>query len=299
MRDVEPTTYLGISVERRGKCLRIHQASYSQQILKKFGFEHANPAPTPMTDYTLSFNEGESDEALRRLYIQAIGSLLFLANRTRPDLEFPVNFLARFAGHPSARHWTAVKRVFRYLAGTVELGITYREDPDEPFLFGYSDADFAGDLECRKSTSGYVFIMGGGPISWKSQRQRTVTLSTTEAEYAALAEAAREAASIRQFLTELGVTAPTPIVIFEDNTTTISLANNHTNHKRSKHIDIRNHYCREQAALGHIQIQYVKTEDQVADGLTKPLGPQRWTRMLNQLRMATNMLTPGKSEGVC
>jgi hypothetical protein len=299
MKDVEPTLYLGVSVERDDETLRVHQAPYSRQILRRFGFEQARPAPTPMTNHTLSAHDGEVDETLRRLYIQAIGSLLFLSNRTRPDLEFAVNFLARFAANPAPSHWTAVKRVFRYLAGTTDLGITYHEDTGQPFLSGYSDADFAGDLDGRRSTSGYVFLLGGGPISWKSQRQRSVTLSTTEAEYTALTETAREAASLRQLLTELGLAVPLPIVIFEDNTTTISLASNHTNHKRSKHIDIRNHYCREQAASGYIQIQYVKTKDQVADGLTKPIGPQRWKRLLAQLRMEPSILTAGKSEGVC
>jgi hypothetical protein len=125
-----------------------------------------------------------------------------------------------------------------------------------------------------------LFVLGGGPVSWKSQRQRTVTLSTTEAEYAALTEAIRKANSIRQLLVELGVSVSEPIPIHEDNISTISLANNHTNHKRSKHVDVRNHYCREQAAMGHGAIRYISTEAQAADSPTKPLGPQKWKAVL-------------------
>jgi hypothetical protein len=120
--------------------------------------------PTPTTDHSLQSYEGESNFDLKQLYVEAIGSLLFLANRTRPDIEFGVNFLARFSNNPSSEHWAVVKRIFRYLAGTVDLGIHYQEKPGEPFLFGYCDADFAGDLDYRKSTSGYLFILGGGPI---------------------------------------------------------------------------------------------------------------------------------------
>jgi hypothetical protein len=293
IKDIEPDTYLGLHIERNGNSLRLHQASYTQRILKRFGFDKAKKVPTPMTDHSLQSHEGESNIDIKRTYLEAIGSLLFLANRTRPDIEFGVNFLARFSNNPSSEHWAAVKRIFRYLAGTIDLGIHYQEKPGERFLFGYCDADFAGDLDHRKSTSGYLFILGGGPISWKSQLQRAVTLSTTEAEYAALTEATRESNSIRQLLIELGL--PTnllqPVPILEDNTSTISLASNHSNHKRSKHIDIRNHYCREQSTIGNIKVEYVNTEEQAADSLTKPLGPQKWKTVIEQLRLRTGITT--------
>ena len=299
MKDLKLESYLGLQVERDHSSLRLHQAPYTVKLLERFGFSRSKSVPTPMTDHELGSHDGEPDLELRTLYLQAIGSLLFLANRTRPDIEFAVNLLARFSHNPSQQHWNAVKRVFRYLAGTVNLGIHFQSNANEPFLVGYSDADFAGDVDQRKSTSGYLFILGGGPISWKSQRQRTVTLSTTEAEYAALTEAVRESNSIRQLLTELGVAVSQPIPILEDNISTISLANNHANHKRSKHIDLRNHYCREQATLGSITIRYVGTDQQAADCLTKPLGPQKWKAVLSQLRLSESIATSVGSEGVC
>jgi hypothetical protein len=197
---------------------------------------------------------------------------LFLANRTRPDIEFAVNFLARFCSNPSSEHWNAVKRIFRYLVGTIYLGILYQVRPDEPFLFGYSDSDYAGDLDQRKLTSGYLFILGGGPISWKSRLQHAVTLSSTEAEYTALTEATREVNWLRQLLAELGITSPSirPILIYEDKMSTISLVTNHSNHKRSEHIDVKNHYCRKQAVIGNIDVKYIRTDEQAADGFTKP-----------------------------
>ena len=299
MKDLKLESYLGLQIERDHTSLRLQQGPYARKILERFGFSRAKPVPTPMTDHDLGSHDGELDRELRTLYLQAIGSLLFLANRTRPDMEYAVNFLARFSHNPSIQHWNAVKRVFRYLAGTVDLGIRFQTRAEEPFLFGYSDADFAGDIDERKSTSGYLFIFGGGPISWKSQRQRTVTLSTTEAEYAALTEAVRESNSIRQLLTELGIAVSQPIPILEDNLSTISLANNHANHKRSKHVDIRNHYCREQATTGNIAIRYISTDKQAADSLTKPLGPQKWKAVLEQLRLSGSIATSAGSEGVC
>jgi hypothetical protein len=124
-------------------------------------------------------------------------------NRTRPDLEFAVIILARFASNPSTRYWMAIQRFFRYLVGTTSLGITYGGSPTSEPLMGYSDADFAGDMDHRKSTSSFVFRLGNGPVAWKSRRQRTVTLSSIEAEYAALTEAIWESASLRQLLTEI------------------------------------------------------------------------------------------------
>jgi hypothetical protein len=293
MKDVEPQTYLGLQIERKGNSLRLHQAPYTQKVLESFGFDKAKSVPTPMVDRPLSLHEEEPNETLRQTYLRAIGSLLFLANRTRPDIEYPVNFLARFSSNPSSEHWNAIKRIFRYLVGTINLGIQYQARPDEPFLFGFSDSDYAGDLDHRKSTSGYLFILGGGPVSWKSRLQRTVTLSSTEAEYAALTEATREANWLQQLLTELGTTSSSirPILIYEDNMSTISLALNHSNHKRSKHIDVKNHYCREQVVIGNIDVKYIRTDEQAADGFTKPLGPQKWKTFQDQLRLTEDLNT--------
>jgi histone deacetylase 1/2 len=300
IRDIPPKTYLGLQIERQDNAMRLHQAPYCKQILERFsnGQIWATTA-TPMTEKPLQLNRGDFDPILTQKYQQAVGSLLFLATQTRPDIAFAVGKLGRYSSNPSQEHWTAVKRVFRYLQGTQNHGITFQYNKElEPPLVGYSDADFGGDTDTRRSTSGSIFMLAGGPISWNSKLQSTVTLSTTEAEYTALAEAVREATWIRQLLGELGIESPSinKVTLYEDNQPSIQLAENHVNHARSKHIDIRTHYVREQVSLGKINVEYLHTDQQAADGLTKPLGRLKWANFLSQIRVREKVDSKSKKE---
>jgi len=137
-------------------------------------------------------------------YREAVGSLMFLAVISRPDIAFTVNVLSRFLNKYNRNHWNAVKRVFKYLIGTAELGITYKSGGNNFVLEGYSDADFASDIDTRRSTTGYVFMLAYSPITWSLQRQKSVTLSTTEAEYVAAAAAAKEAVWLRKLINDIG-----------------------------------------------------------------------------------------------
>ena len=159
-------------------------------------------------------------------YQSAIGSLLYLSTRSRPDIAFAVGKAARYCSQPYNSHWSAVKRVLRYLKGTTYLGLLYR--PDELNLTGYSDADWAGDTEDRKSTSGYVFMMSGSAVSWRSKKQSSVALSTAEAEYVALSCAAQEAMWLRQLFSNLlqDYKLSEPTTIYEDNQSAICMAKN-------------------------------------------------------------------------
>jgi hypothetical protein len=189
---------------------------------------------------------------------------------TRPDLAFAVSVVSRFASNPTDRHWTAVKRILKYLAGTISMGLVFRGSLTS--LNGYTDSDWAGDHDTRRSTSGYVFNVGSAAISWSAKRQPTVSLSSCEAEYIGQTQATKEAIWLQGFLKQIhpdldgGAT-----IIYGDNQGAIALAKNPQFHARTKHIDIQHHFVREKVAEGRIQLKYVPTTQQVADGLTKPL----------------------------
>jgi hypothetical protein len=189
---------------------------------------------------------------------------------TRPDIAYAVGALSQFASNPGKAHWQAVKRVMRYLQGTKELCLTYSSSID---VLGYTDADWGGDQDNRRSTSGYLFKIGDGAISWSSKKQRTVALSSTEAEYMAATQATKEAVWLCLLLDEIGYTQnKIPTTIMADNQSCIALAKNPTFHARTKHIDIQHHYIRERLEDGDIELVYCNTNDMVADVLTKALS---------------------------
>ena len=165
------------------------------------------------------------------LYQSAVGSLLYLSGWTRPDIAFAVSSVARFCSSPAKEHWTAIKHILRYLKGTTDYGLVYSEDQDdESTLVGYSDADWARDASNQKSTSGYLFMMIGAPVSWRSRKQSCVALSMAEAEYVAMASAAQEATWMRQLEDLLKQMKPT--VISEDNHSAIAVAQNPQSHSK-------------------------------------------------------------------
>ena len=171
-----------------------------------------------------------------------------------------------------------MKRIMRYLKGTVKLGLLYSKDGSRKCI-GYSDADWAGDIDDRKSTSGYLFQVSGAAVSWRSKKQSCVALSTAEAKYMALSSAAQEAAWMRQLTTDLRSSANGTTTIFEHNQSAISMANNPQFHGRAKHIAIKHHFIREQVADGNIELKYCPTEDMIADMLTKGLQRERFVKL--------------------
>ncbi|GBP22474.1 Retrovirus-related Pol polyprotein from transposon TNT 1-94 [Eumeta japonica] len=170
--------------------------------------------------------------------------------------------------NPTAEHWNAVKRIFRYLQGTKDLKLTYTKDGDEN-ITGYCDADWASDVCDRKSCTGYTFLLQGGAISWRSHKQQTVALSTAEAEYMAMSSAAQEALWLQQLHAEVGQQQKNPLVIFSDNESAIKLSNNNCYLPRSRHIDIRYHFLKDHVNNFDIKFSYVKGENMIADNLTK------------------------------
>jgi hypothetical protein len=224
-------------------------------------------------------------------YREAIGSLLWLSMGTRPDITYAVSQVAKFNSDPGPQHWKAVKRIFQYIQQTVGYGIKFRRCGDETTvknfininaIKGYVDADHARDPDSRRSVTGYMFILADGPVSWNSKQQASVALSSMEAEYMAASAACQEAVWLDRVLKELGNTNNNAIILFEDNKSCIQFSKNNSIHKRSKHIDQRYHYIRELVAANRVKLEYIPTEQNIADIFTKPLTSERFIKLRDQ-----------------
>ncbi|KAK8951018.1 hypothetical protein KSP39_PZI003140 [Platanthera zijinensis] len=285
MTDLGLTRYfLGLQIQQLPNVTYISQSRYAEDILTKFNMSDSKPAATPMiTGEKLSKEDGE-EKTSPEVYRSLIGSLMYLTN-TRPDIEHAVSIASRFMQSPSIKHMIAAKRILRYLNGTRSLGLRY-EKGDNCNITGYSDSDWAGCSDDRKSTSGYMFYIGPNPISWCTRKQKTIALSSTEAEYTALSETVREAIWLRQLLTEIKGKEVSPVKIMVDNTSAIALAKNPIFHNRTKHLQIKLHHTRDLVSRGEIELSYCKTENQIADALTKPLSAPTFLPLRTKMRIA-------------
>lgn len=280
---------LVIQRDRANKQIVLSAPQYVEKILAKFQMNTCHPISTPTEKgtprlSTLPPNPDDSEIKASFPYREAVGSIMYAAITIRPDISFIAGQLAQHCENPSPAHWKGAKRVLRYLAGTRDHGICFGGKRTNPTrLNGYSDADYAGDPNSRKSTSGFLFTLNGGPITWSSRRQPIVALSTMEAEYIAASDACREATWIRLILSELGAHQNNPTTIWCDNESAISLAKNPESHKRSKHIDVRYHHIREQIKKGVVNLSYVNTKNQLADILTKGLDRQSQEKLMKEI----------------
>ena len=276
---------MSINRDRENRVMSINQPNYVKAVLAKFGMSDCKPVPTPIEPGVKYSKMADGEEGFDvQTYQQAIGCLTYLSTSTRPDISTAVNMLSQFMSCPSAVHWVAVKRILRYLKGTSNHGLVYIGGNNDTLL-GYSDADWAGDVVTRRSTSGYVFQYGRSSISWCSRRQATVAKSSTEAEYVALSIATQEVIWLRRLFTDLGVDvgAPTCVtMIFEDNQGAIELSKN-PKHNRTKHIDVSYHFVRERVASKEVDVRYCPTEYNVADIMTKGLSKHVYEKFRNCL----------------
>ena len=266
----EISSVLGLKItrDRRGRVLTISQPSYLLEMLKRFRMESCNPVSTPLEPGRQFTKMDENDVAFdQQIYQQAIGCLTYASVCTRPDIAAAVGVLSQFMSQPSENHWSGVKRILRYIKGTLNFGLKFTAG--DGVLRGYSDADWAGDFDTRRSTSGYAFKIGNATVSWSSKRQATVAKSTAEAEYVALSYATQEAVWLRQLLNDVGFGTNSPTIIFEDNNGAIDLSRNAKYHNRTKHIDISHHFVRERVKSKEIDVVHCPSKDMVADVLTK------------------------------
>jgi hypothetical protein len=271
MKDLGELKFIiGIKVEQTTTTTKLSQEQYIKDMLQRFNMTNCKPTTTPLPT---NINKDEQDALVKfkdeTLYKQAIGSLIYLANATRPDISFAVSQLARKMQDPSYQDWHNTKRIFRYLQGTKNMKLVYQRKKSE--LCGFSDASYAEDRQDRKSTSGHIFMMNGGAVSWKSNKQPIVSLSSMEAEYIALANAVKEGLWLKKFEKELLMPEKT-LIIFEDNQSTIKTANHRIHNDRSKHIDVRYHFIRECVEKKVVRVEYCPTNEMTADALTKSLG---------------------------
>lgn len=286
MKDLGEAKYcLGIQItrDRIHRKIWLDQERYMEEVLNKFNMSDCNPVSTPLdANIKLSKemspkNEEEFKEMSTVPYQQAIGSILYAAQATRPDICHAINVVSRYNNNPGKQHWTAVKRILRYIKGTSSAKIEFSGKCD-PDLVGYSDADWASDVDGRRSITGFVFMLQGGPLNWSSRKQQTVALSTTEAEYMALSSATQEAMYLRNFAKEIGLEAVKATKIYCDNRSAICLSSSNGVHSRTKHIDIRHHYIRQKVGDKEIQFCPVGTDDMFADMMTKGLFTNKFMK---------------------
>lgn len=270
MKDMGRLAYflgLQVSYDSTGGIF-VHQTKYAQELLNKAGMTNCKACPTPCKPHNQVLRiEGQplTDPTLYRSLVGALQYLTF----TRPDLSYSVNTVCQYMTTPTEAHFDLVKRILRYIQGTIQYGIHFTTGPWH--LQAYSDADWAGDLNTRRSTTGFVIFLGNNPISWQSKKQGSVSRSSTEAEYRALANTAADLAWIRQVLLDLKVCLPEPPTISCDNLSALALSSNPIYHSRIKHLDIDFHFVRERVQRNDLTVQYIPTEEQLADVFTKGL----------------------------
>jgi len=295
--------FLGIEIIRKRGThqISLNQSAYIQKILERFHLADAHTVSTPLNPGSklLETPDTADKEVNETEYRSMIGSLMYLMLCTRQDIAFAVGALSRYNNSPRASHRSAAKHLLRYVKKTAHLGLTlgpFTTTDLHPIL--YSDADWAGDLDTRKSTGGYVCMLARSAVSWSSKRQQTVALSSTEAEYMALTQAAKEAIWVSRFLAELqgipensenpipnptGPTCTPKTRIYIDNQGSIALAHNPEFHARTKHIAIQEHYVREKVTTGEIELVYLHTGDMIADCLTKNLSREKVERFRGEM----------------
>jgi hypothetical protein len=301
LRELGPTSWLlGVEVKQdlNQGTVTLSQRQYCLDILERFGMSDCDSVVSPMDPgVKLSKDQSpkthsEAAEMSSIPYINAVGALAYLAIATRPDLAYVVGVLARFSTNPGHTHWTAVKRVLRYIKGTLDHKITYTRPSKPPTspseLFeSFTDADHGGNPDNGRSTSGFIILMAGGAICWASRLQRLVTLSTTEAEFVAAVAAGQEILWLRNFFSELGYIFTSASTLHIDNLSALSVAKNPEHHGRMKHLDLRYYWLRDEVYHGRIHIIHCRTDDMPADLLTKPLGRKKVEDMVRLIGMGT------------
>lgn len=286
VKTLDSSCFIGIEIKRNRdkKSVFLHQSAYVNRMLAKFNMADAKGVKTPLeVSHELNKAEKLAEEVVSNVpYAEAIGSLLYCAMATRPDIAYPLSVLSKYTSQPRAAHWQAVKRVLRYLKETSNFGIVFQR-VKEPALVCFSDADWAGDHQNRRSTSGLVSFLNTGPISFRAQQQPVVALSTTEAEYIAATLAVKDLIWIKRFIDELKLPVKTKGRLLCDNQSALKLMKNPEFHQRSKHIDIRFHFIREKYEQGIFELDYICTEKQKADVFTKALSVDKFRTLRNSI----------------
>ena len=261
--------FLGLEVMQLDSGIFISQKRYAKEVLKKFGMDKSNLVLNPTVPGVKIDKDDTGVTVNSSMFKQLVGSLIYLTT-TRPDLMYAVSVVSRYMAKPTEMHLMAAKRILRYVQGTMCFGIFYQRSGNQE-LVGYTDSDYAGCIDDRKSTSGYAFILSNAAVAWSSRKQPIVTLSTTETEFVAASACACQLIWMKRVLSKLDYNGSKSPVIFCDNSSTIKLSKNPVMHGKSKHIDVRFHFLRDLVNEGKVQLNYCGTKQQIADIFTKPL----------------------------
>jgi len=278
--------FLGVTVEPHPAGLLLHQRQYTLDILERAGMTDCKPCSTPVdTQGKLSEAEGTpvTDPTAYRSLAGALQYLTF----TRPDITYAVQQICLHMHDPREPHLTALKRILRYLRGSVDFGLLLHRRSSSTELVVYTDADWAGCPDTRRSTSGYAVFLGGNLVSWSSKRQPVVSRSSAEAEYRAVANGVAEASWLRQLLAELHSPLSQSALVYCDNVSAVYLSTNPVQHQRTKHVEIDLHFVRDRVAVGDVRVLHVPTTSQFADIFTKGLPSSTFAEFRSSLNITS------------
>ena len=275
-----PKTYLGLKLERNNEGIHVSQPSNAEKVVKKFINENCKSQATPMVK--VMTNQDIKTEEYP--YRETVGSLLYLSTKTTIDITYAVNHASRSLIHPSDQDVINVKRTLRYLKGTLDKGISYsaKKEKDGIHLEEYCDADFAGDEENRKSTSGFIILLGGGPVSWSSKKQTVVAQSTTEAEYVSAAHCCQEMKYIKNLIEEM-MDEEVKMTLYINNQSTVKMIKPGQTTRKSKYIDVKYHFIVDELRKNWFNLKWCETKQHLADILTKPLNNPVFSTLRDKL----------------
>jgi len=259
--------------EQTAEGIFISQSKYAKDLVKRFGLDGKSRARTPMSTSVKISSDLTGKSVDPSLYKSMIGSLLYLT-ASRPDIAFSVGVCARIQANPKESHLTVVKRIIRYVNDTISYGIWYSRETNL-VVAGYSDADWTGNADDRKSTSGGCFYVGNNLVAWMSKKQASISLSTAEAEYIAAGSCCTQLLWMKTLLGDYRFSQDT-MIINCDNTSAINISKNPVQHSRTKHIDIRHHFLRDLVESEVVSLSFIPTENQLANILTKPLDGSKF-----------------------
>ena len=299
-KDVDNLLGMTVSQSDDNSIIQVHLKDYILDLLENNGMLNCKPVSTPIDPSVKLIKEMSPLSAEDQLFLKkspflsTLMSLSYLAVHNRPDISFAVNQLHQFSSDPRHEHVMALKRILRYLKGTIHFKLVYQyssllDGKNNLLVVGYSDSDWASCLDSRRSTTGYVFMIGRNLISWSSRRQKVVSLSSTEAEYYAMTATAAEAKWLRAILNELGFPQWAATLLYGDNQGCLHLSKHVTNHQRTKHIDIKHHFIRDLVLDNVISLLYIPTEDMIADVMTKGLPSNLHRRCISKLSTGFNL----------